>query len=91
MIPEQLKAAGMPALADKGYIGLDDQNIATPWKGRRKPGKKKRQNRIQAELRAPGERGFAELKRWWILRRLRCSTHRATDIVRAITVINHTG
>ncbi|CAM3243243.1 DDE superfamily endonuclease [Stackebrandtia soli] len=90
-IPTYLRETGMPTLADKGYTGLDDQNIATPWKGRDKPGPKKTQNRTQARLRAPGERGFAELKKWRILRRLRCSTHRATIIVRAITVINHTG
>ncbi len=31
---------------------------------------------IHARLRAPGERAFARLKTWRILRRARCSTNR---------------
>ncbi|MFD5514274.1 IS5/IS1182 family transposase, partial [Streptomyces sp. NPDC127051] len=37
-----------------------------------------------ARLRAPGERAFAQLKSWRILRRARCSTNRISQIIKAI-------
>ena len=86
-IPAQLWEAGINALADKGHTGLDTQVIAVPWKGRDKPEPKKTYNR----LRAPGERAFAQLKTWRILRKLRCNPHRTTNITRAITTLIHTG
>ena len=45
-------------------------------------------NQHHARLRAPGERAFAQLKKWRILRQLRCSPHRATNITRAIHTLN---
>jgi hypothetical protein len=41
-------------------------------------------NRDHARLRAPGERGFAQLKSWRLLRRARCSTRRIGTIVQAL-------
>ncbi|MGW6391200.1 transposase family protein [Streptomyces sp. NPDC055103] len=41
-------------------------------------------NRDHARLRAPGERAFAQLKSWRLLRRARCSTRRIGTIVQAV-------
>ena len=41
-------------------------------------------NRDHARLRAPGERAFAQLKSWRLLRRARCSTRRIGTAVQAI-------
>lgn len=41
-------------------------------------------NRDHARLRASGERAFAQLKSWRLLRRTRCSTNRLSRIVRAV-------
>ncbi|MFD5428540.1 IS5/IS1182 family transposase, partial [Streptomyces sp. NPDC127084] len=51
-------------------------------------------NRDHARLRAPGERAFAQLKSWRLLRRARCSTRRISTIVQAIHTLltrNHSG
>lgn len=80
----------MPALADKGYHGLDKDNIATPWKGTDKPQYKKDYNRLHNQLHGPGERAFAELKKWRLLRKLRCDPERATAFTRATHVLNQT-
>ena len=89
MIPRLLRDAGLVALGDKGYCGPDEEVILTPHKGRNKPEHKKEYNRRHAKLRAPGERVFAQLKKWRILRKLRCSTHRTASLIRAIAVLNH--
>lgn len=88
LIPHELRQARLPALADKGYQGLDKDNIATPWKGTDKPQYKKDYNRLHNQLRGPGERAFAQLKKWRLLRKLRCDPHRAATIARAIAVLN---
>ena len=90
-IPAHLHQARLAALGDKGYTGLDEHVVATPWRGRNKPEPKKAYNRLHARLRAPGERAFAQLKTWRILRKLRCCPQRATNITRAITILNQTG
>ena len=88
LIPQYLRAAGLVALGDKGYTGLDPEIVLTPYKGHNKPASQKTANRAHARLRAPGERAFAQLKKWRILRKLRCSTHRTTPIVHAIHTLN---
>ncbi|MEU0213382.1 IS5/IS1182 family transposase, partial [Streptomyces canus] len=45
-------------------------------------------------LRAPGERAFAQLKTWRIMRRARCSTRRISRTVQAIHTLltcSHSG
>ena len=91
MIPRHLADAGLTALADKGYQGLAPDTILTLHKGSNKPSWQATANQQHARLRAKGERAFAELKKWQILTRLRCSTHRTHTIARAIHTINHTG
>lgn len=88
-IPRLLREHGLFALGDKGYQGLDHDLVITPYKGKGKPEYQKAHNRLHARLRGPGERVFAELKKWRILRQLRCDPHRATHIARAIATLNH--
>ncbi|MFE3585875.1 IS5/IS1182 family transposase, partial [Streptomyces vinaceus] len=40
--------------------------------------------RDHTRLRAPGERAFAQLKTWRILRRARCSTNKIGTLIKAI-------
>lgn len=88
-LPRLLAEQGLFALADKGYQGLDHDLVVTPYKGRDKPEYQKEHNRLHARLRGPGERAFAELKKWRVLRKLRCDPNRATPIARAIAALNH--
>jgi hypothetical protein len=71
-------------LADRAYQGAG-ATIRTPYKNHREQPEHYQQfNRDHARLRAPGERAFAQLKSWRILRRARCSTRRIGTIVQAI-------
>lgn len=88
LIPRHLRDTGLVALGDKGYVGLDEEVVLTPYKGKNKPEPKKEYNRGHAKLRSPGERAFAELKKWRILRKLRCDPRRATNIARAVHTLN---
>ena len=72
-------------LADKGYRGA--RHALTPYKGKSKPESRKQANKARAKLRAPGERGNAQLKGWKILRKLRCCPWRAGQITKAILVL----
>lgn len=87
-LPRLLREHGLFALGDKGYQGLGHDLVVTPYKGRGKPEYQKDHNRLHARLRGPGERAFAELKKWRVLRKLRCDPHRATAIARAIATLN---
>ncbi|MFF3256835.1 transposase family protein [Actinacidiphila glaucinigra] len=79
-IVEHLKAAGLGASADLGFIGvdkpdnLDDLVVVTGYKATR-VGKdapvQEQVNRILAAGRAPVEHGFANLKAWRVLTKLR--------------------
>jgi hypothetical protein len=84
-IEDELAAADLPALADKGYHGA--AHAKTPYRGRGKPESQKQANRAHAKLRAPGERANAQLKDWKILTRLRCCPWRAGHIAKAILVL----
>nr|WP_236653721.1 transposase family protein [Streptacidiphilus melanogenes] len=97
-IVEHLKAAGLGALADLGFLGVDkpknpdDQVIITAYKATRArkltPGQKQA-NRILAAGRAPVEHGFAHLKAWRILTKLRTDPARATALLRALLVLTN--
>jgi DDE superfamily endonuclease len=79
------EAAGLVTLADKGYRGSGHAKI--PYIRKNKPESQKRANRAHARLRAPGERANAQLKTWWILRKLRCCPWRAGQLAKAIHVL----
>ncbi len=81
----ELEAAGLVTLADKGYQGSTYAKI--PYKGKNKPDSQKQANKEHAKLRAPGERANAQLKTWKILTKLRCCPWRASQLTKAIHVL----
>ncbi|MFF3735248.1 transposase family protein [Streptomyces sp. NPDC002476] len=95
-IAVHLRAAGLGALADLGFRGLDndvlDPVIVTGYSASRThkltPGQKEA-NRVLAVGRAPVEHGFAHLKNWRILTKLRTDPARATRLVRALLVLTN--
>ena len=93
-IPAHLRAAGLGALADLGFTGLDpdpeDPVIITGYKSTRtsKTTPAQRQaNRALSAARAPVEHGFSDLKHWRILTRLRADPAKATTLLRALLVL----
>lgn len=46
-------------------------------------------NTTHAKVRCSGEQAMAVLKGWRLLRKLRCSTNRITDIIKAVPVLHH--
>jgi hypothetical protein len=96
-IVDHLKAAGLGALADLGFLGLDndgdhDQVIVTGYRAtraRKLTTGQKTANRIIAAGRAPVEHGFAHLKTWRILTKLRTDPARATNLLRALLVLTN--
>lgn len=90
----RLRAAGLGALADLGFTGLDphpgDPVIITGWKSTRtsKTTPAQRQaNQALSAARAPVEHGFSDLKNWRILTRLRLDPAKATILLRALLVL----
>lgn len=90
----RLRAAGLGALADLGFTGLDpepkDPVIITGYKATatRKTSPAQRQaNQALAAARAPVEHGFSDLKNWRILTRLRLDPAKATILLRALLVL----
>jgi len=81
--------AGIEILADSGYQGAGG-TVRTPVKrpkGLSHSGHEKRANALHAAERAPGERAFALLKGWQVLRLVRISPSRITDLVRTVLVV----
>jgi DDE superfamily endonuclease/Helix-turn-helix of DDE superfamily endonuclease len=88
-IIEAAALAGIEVLADSGYQGAGG-TVRTPIKrpkGLGHNGHEKRANHAHTAARAPGERGFALLKNWQVLRLVRISPWRITDLVRAVLVV----
>lgn len=88
-LPELLAAqeAGLPVLADAGYIG---SGLCVPF--RKVPGKeldvdKRAYNMLLRGQRAIGERANTVLKRWRVLSLVRCGTEKVGDLVKAILVL----
>ena len=78
--------------ADLGYLGWDTEVVT----GQRKPrGKEmtaaqRAANRLQAQLRSPGERGNARLKYWKVLAtELRCRPEQCTAMVKAVLALHY--
>ncbi|MER7775800.1 transposase family protein [Streptomyces sp. NPDC096191] len=89
-----LRAAGLGALADLGFCGLDDDVrdpvVVTGFKAsryRKLTTCEKDANRVLAAGRAPVEHGFAHLKNWRTLTKLRIDPARATHLLRALLVL----
>jgi DDE superfamily endonuclease len=90
----RLRDAGLGALADLGFTGLDpdpgDPVIITGYKAtanRKLTAAQRHANQALSAARAPVEHGFADLKQWRILTRLRLSPARATTVLRALLVL----
>ncbi|MFG3287100.1 IS5 family transposase [Streptomyces sp. NPDC048111] len=88
-IIEALTQVGIRTWADKGYQGAR-RTIRVPYRGRwsRLPAGKRAANSSHARIRAVGEQANATLKSWRLLRKLRCSTTRITDIVKAVLALH---
>ncbi|MFJ2864387.1 transposase family protein [Kitasatospora sp. NPDC087314] len=91
---DHLRDAGLGALADPGFLGLDDDPddpvVVTGFKAtraRKLTLGQKVANRILAAGRAPVEHGFAHLKNWRILTKLRTAPVRATELLRALRAL----
>lgn len=73
---------------DKGYRGLDDDLVVTPFWGKGTPAWQQEPDRLHARLRVPGERALAQFKKWSVSDCLRCNPDRATEIAKAVQVLN---
>ncbi|MFE5586085.1 transposase family protein [Kitasatospora sp. NPDC056531] len=92
----KLREAGLGALADRGFVGLDDDPddpvIVTGRKASRgKPlaEAQKEANRLVSRERAANEHGFADLKNWRILTKVRMNARHATALLRALLVLTN--
>jgi hypothetical protein len=90
----RLRAAGLGAIADLGFTGLDphpgDPVIITGYKStrtRRTTPAQRQANQALSAARAPVEHAFSDLKHWRILTRLRTNPAKATGLLRALLVL----
>ncbi|MER6693994.1 transposase family protein [Streptomyces minutiscleroticus] len=94
-----LREAGLGALADLGFVGLDDQPdddpvIITGRKATRNhqlTDAGKEANRLVSRERAAAQHGFAHLESWRILTKVRTNARHATTLLRALLVLANTG
>jgi hypothetical protein len=93
-----LRAGGLGAIADLGFVGLDDSGpdadpaVITGYKAaRNRPLTRcqKLSNTALAAVRAPVEHGFAHLKNWRVLGKVRTDPKWATALVRALLVLTN--
>ncbi|RLV70150.1 hypothetical protein STAN_5678 [Streptomyces sp. CBMAI 2042] len=93
-----LRAAGLGAIADLGFVGLDDSPegaapaVITGYKAaynRPLTRGQKHSNKALAAVRAPVEHGFAHLKNWRVLTKVRTDPKWATSLVRALLVLTN--
>ncbi|MFE9098894.1 transposase family protein [Streptomyces sp. NPDC007264] len=86
---EALAEAGVRCWADKGYQGAGG-TVRVPYRGRweKLSAGQKAVNVSHARIRAVGEQAMATLKSWRLLRKLRCSTTRITDLVKAVLALH---
>jgi hypothetical protein len=89
-IPELAEKAGIWLLADRGYHKLAP-GVITPYKSWHGPltTPYTDANTAHARIRCHGERGFATLKNWHVLDRVRCSPHHVTTLAQAILTLEH--
>ncbi|MFE5729605.1 transposase family protein [Streptomyces sp. NPDC056528] len=78
------------------FLALTDENGRLIWISAARPGRthkltpgEKEANRVLAVGRAPVEHGFAHLKNWRILTKLRSDPARATRLLRALLVLTN--
>ncbi|WUJ83262.1 hypothetical protein OHS71_00885 [Streptomyces sp. NBC_00377] len=95
-ITTHLREAGLGAVADLGFVGLDDDPddpvIVTgrrATRGHPLTDAQKEANRLVSRERAANEHGFADLKNWWILTKVRMNARHATTLLRALLVLTN--
>ncbi|WP_327300085.1 IS5 family transposase [Streptomyces goshikiensis] len=90
-IVDALTNAGIRCWADKGYRGAGG-TVRIPFWGRWETlaAGQKAVNRSHAKIRALVEQAVATLKSWRLLRKLRCSTTRITELVQAVLTLHLT-
>ncbi|GAB2994795.1 IS5/IS1182 family transposase [Streptomyces pseudoechinosporeus] len=97
-LTQKLQAAGLGAVADLGFVGLDDSGpdadpaVITGYKAaRNRPLTRgqKLSNKALAAVRAPVEHGFAHLKNWRVLGKVRTDPKWATALVSALLVLTN--
>ena len=94
---EGLRAAGLAAIADLGFVGLDgggvpdaDPAVITGFKkpkGKQLAAARKLVNQLITAERAVCEHVFAHLKNWRVLTKLRLDVKWATRLVRALMIL----
>ncbi len=94
----RVREAGLGAIADLGFVGLDDGGpgagpaVITDYKAARNRPLTRGQKLSNTELaavRAPAEHGFAHLKNWRVLGKVRADPTWATALVRALLVLTN--
>lgn len=97
-LTRKLREAGLGAIADLGFVGLDDGGpdagpaVITGYKAaRNRPLTRgqKLSNTALAAVRTPVEHGFAHLKNWRVLGKIRTAPAWATALVRALLVLTN--
>ncbi|GAB3171164.1 transposase family protein [Streptomyces incanus] len=97
-LTQKLRAAGLGAIADPGFVGLDasdpdaDPAVSTGYKAaRNRPLTRgqKLSNKALAAVRATVEHGFAHPKNWRVLGKVRTDPTWATALVRALLVLTN--
>ncbi|MGA5898124.1 transposase family protein [Streptomyces venetus] len=85
---DALDTTGVVCWADKAYQGAGHV-VRVPYRRRwdKLSEGQKAVNRAHAKTRALGEQAMATLKTWRLLRKLRCSTTRITDLVKAVLTL----
>ncbi|MET9915067.1 transposase family protein [Streptomyces sp. NPDC006476] len=84
-------------MADLGFVGLDDKPDDDPviitgrktTRNHKLTDAEKEANRLVSRERAANEHGFANLKSWRILTKLRTDTRQATTLLRALVVLTN--
>ncbi|MFH9016701.1 transposase family protein [Streptomyces sp. NPDC017943] len=75
-------------LADRAYQGAGATFRTPYYHHSEQPEQYQQFNGDHARLRVPGERAFAQLKTWRLLRRARCSTHRIDTAIQAVLTLS---
>ncbi|KAA5824263.1 transposase family protein, partial [Saccharopolyspora hirsuta] len=89
-IPDLAERAKILLLADRGYHQTAE-NVITPyksWHGELTQPYRDA-NTAHARIRCQGERGFATLKNWHVLDRVRCCPHQVSTLAQAILTLQH--
>lgn len=86
-----INRAGLYLYADKGYASGEADLLLVPYKGRQLPASYTDANKVHSAIRSRGERGFATLKTWKILTRVRACPRRVGPLAQAILTLENEG